>query len=63
MRNCVDWPSAEKLFREANRILIEEAPAIFIFDQPNRHIIREDIKGYVDNPAYAYVVFLYQLTR
>ncbi|MFO1351710.1 MAG: ABC transporter substrate-binding protein [Gammaproteobacteria bacterium] len=62
-KSGVDWPSAEKLFREANRILIEEAPAIFIFDQPNRHIIRENIKGYVDNPAYSYVVFVYQLSR
>ncbi|MFO1349529.1 MAG: hypothetical protein U1F68_02120 [Gammaproteobacteria bacterium] len=49
--------------QEANRMLIDDAPAIFIFDQPNRHVIRENLKGYVDNPAYAWVVFVYPLTR
>ncbi|MFO1349525.1 MAG: ABC transporter substrate-binding protein [Gammaproteobacteria bacterium] len=62
-KSGVDWPNAEKMFQEANRMLIDDAPAIFIFDQPNRHVIRENLKGYVDNPAYAWVVFVYPLTR
>ncbi len=58
-----DKAKAEEMFKQANSMLIDNAAALFFFDQSNIHVIRDDIKGYVDNPAYPHVVFVYQLTR
>jgi len=58
-----DRAEAERLFIQAQEILIEDAAAMFFYDLPNDHEIRSDIKGYVDNPAYPHVVFVYKLTR
>jgi len=58
-----DRAEAERLFIEAQKMLIENADAVFFYDVANTHILRSDIKGYVDNPAYPHVVFFYQLSR
>ncbi|NPA90949.1 MAG: ABC transporter substrate-binding protein [Chloroflexi bacterium] len=58
-----DRKKAEELFIEAQKILIDDAVALFFYDVQNIHVARADIKGYVDNPAYPHVVFAYQLTR
>ena len=42
---------------------IEDAAAVFMLDLPNVHVIRSDLKGYVDNPAYGHVVFVSQLSK
>ena len=60
---ATDRAESERLFIEAQEILIEEAAAMFFYDLPNDHEIRSDIKGYVDNPAYPHVIFVYKLTR
>ena len=41
----------------------ETAAAVFMLDQPNVHIIRADIKGYADNPAYGHITFVNELSR
>jgi len=58
-----DREAATNMFIEAQQILIEDAAAIFAYDLANTHVVRADIKGYVDNPAYSHVVFAYQLSR
>lgn len=58
-----DRPRAEALFIEAQRKVIEDAAAIFMLDQPNVHVIRSDIKGYADNPAYGHITFVNELSR
>ncbi|MGQ3291635.1 MAG: hypothetical protein ACT6U0_05400, partial [Shinella sp.] len=58
-----DRPRAEALFIEAQRKVIEDAAAVFMLDQPNVHIIRSDIKGYADNPAYGHVALINELSR
>ena len=60
---AIDRPASERLFIEAQEILIEDAAAVFFYDLPNDHEIRSDIKGYVDNPGYPHVAFVYDLTR
>jgi peptide/nickel transport system substrate-binding protein len=60
---ATDRAESERLFIEAQEILIEEAAAMFFYDLPNDHEIRSDIKGYVDNPAYPHIIFVYKLTR
>lgn len=54
---------AEEMFVEAQQMLYEDAPAVPIFDQENIHLVREDVEGYEDNPAYSHVVFFYELRR
>jgi peptide/nickel transport system substrate-binding protein len=58
-----DKAKAEEMFIEAQQILYQDTPAVPIFDQENIHVIRSDIKGYDDNPAYPHVVFFYELSR
>jgi ABC-type transport system substrate-binding protein len=58
-----DRPQAEELFIQAQEILIDDAVSLFFYDLAPIHPIRADIKGYVDNPAYPHVVFVYDLTR
>lgn len=54
---------AETLFIEAQEILVDNADSLFVTDLDNIHVLRSDIKGYVDNPAYQHSVFWYDLTR
>jgi peptide/nickel transport system substrate-binding protein len=51
------------MFIEAQEMLLEDATGIFVLDVPDVHVIRSDITGYVNNPAYAHVVFWYDLRR
>ena len=59
----VDREQATQDFIEAQKMLIDEAAAIFILDLPDVHVVRDDISGYVNNPAYPHVVFWYDLRR
>lgn len=58
-----DREQAEEMFVEAQKMLADDAVALFYYDVANTHLARSDIEGYVDNPAYPHVVFVYQLTR
>ena len=58
-----DRAKAETMFIEAQRMLITDAAAVFIVDKPNIHVIRSDVKGYADNPAYGHIVFVNDLSR
>jgi peptide/nickel transport system substrate-binding protein len=58
-----DLPRAEAMFIEAQRMLIGDAAAVFMIDLPNVHVLRADVKGFVDNPAYAHVVFVNELSK
>jgi len=58
-----DKAEAEQMFVEAQKMLYRDTPAIPIFDQENIHVVRSDIKGYEDNPAYPHVIFFYELSR
>lgn len=58
-----DIAQAADLFITAQDLLIDDAAAIFMFDQSHNHILSSDIQGFVDNPAYPHVPFVYDLTR
>jgi peptide/nickel transport system substrate-binding protein len=59
----VDINAAAEMFIEAQEMLLEDATGIFVLDVPDVHVIRSDITGYINNPAYAHVVFWYDLRR
>ncbi|KAA3658838.1 MAG: hypothetical protein DWQ04_23965 [Chloroflexi bacterium] len=58
-----DQAEATELFGQAQEILVDDAAAMFFYDLANTHLARSDIKGFVDNPAYPHVVFVYDLSR
>jgi peptide/nickel transport system substrate-binding protein len=58
-----DIEQASEMFGQAQQMLIDDTAAIFIVDLPDIHVIRSDISGYVNNPAYPHVVFWYELRR
>jgi peptide/nickel transport system substrate-binding protein len=60
---ATDRAESERLFIEAQEILIEDAAAAFFYDLPNDHELRSDIKGYADNPAYPHIIFVYKLWK
>lgn len=59
----IDRNAAAKKYIEAQKILIEEAPAIFAYDKQNVRVLNKTFKGYKDNPAYPHVVFFYDTYR
>lgn len=58
-----DRPAAMEKFVAANTMLVDDAAAIFVFDQQNIHVVRSDLKDFVDNPAYPHVLFAYDVSR
>lgn len=59
----VSIEQASDMFKQAQEMLVEDAAAIFIVDLPDIHVIRDNITGYVNNPAYPHIVFWYDLRR
>jgi peptide/nickel transport system substrate-binding protein len=60
---ATDRAESERLFIEAQEMLVEDAAAAFFYDLPNDHELRSDIKGYADNPAYPHIIFVYKLSK
>ena len=58
-----DKDLAAKISVDIQRILVEEAPAIFAFDKQYAKATHSSFKGYKENPAYANVVFFYDTYR
>jgi peptide/nickel transport system substrate-binding protein len=51
------------MITQAQQKLVQDAPAIFFFDQEYTRAKRTNLMGYVDNPVYAHVVFWYDCYR
>jgi peptide/nickel transport system substrate-binding protein len=58
-----DKTKASALFGKAQQMLADDSAAIFVVDLPNVHAIRDNLTGFVDNPAYPHIVFWYDLKR
>ncbi len=58
-----DREQATEMFIDAQKMLVDDAVAIFLYDVANTHLARTDIQGFVDNPAYPHVTFVYDLSR
>ena len=48
------------MFHQAQEILIEESPAIFVYDTKSMIVTHKSLKGFKDNPAYSNVVFFHE---
>jgi peptide/nickel transport system substrate-binding protein len=58
---ATDPTTSLQKYKQAQEMLINDCPSAFLYDLENTHVIRKDISGYVDNPAYPHVVFYYEL--
>ena len=58
-----DRAAATAKFQEAQRLLNDDAAGVFMVETPDVHVIRADVKGYQNNPAYPHVVFWHDLSR
>ncbi len=59
----VSQEEAAKKFIEAQKIIIEDSPAILLFCDMYVKAALTTLKGYKDNPAYATAVYFYELSR
>lgn len=59
----IDRDKAARLYCDAQNILVDDAVALFIWDQMYRRAKQRSLKGYNDNPAYPHVVFFYEVYR
>ncbi|MEE9599379.1 MAG: ABC transporter substrate-binding protein [Anaerolineales bacterium] len=58
-----DPAEAQAMYEAAIDILVEQAPSIWPRDILGLTVIRSDIQGYVNNPAYNLIYDFYQFTR
>ncbi|HJW76924.1 MAG TPA: ABC transporter substrate-binding protein [Thermoleophilia bacterium] len=56
----VDREKAAQMFIDAQEYLIEQATAVFPFDQQYAFVVSKQFGGFVSNPSYAHVVFFYE---
>lgn len=60
---AIDIVKAEKEFIDSQELLMEDNPAIFMYDKNIAWVESQTLKGHVDNPSYPFVVFFYDCYR
>jgi peptide/nickel transport system substrate-binding protein len=58
-----DAAAARALYAQAQKILVEEAPSVYLFDVELPVFMRNELKGYVINPSYPRVPFFYDMYK
>ena len=58
-----DGAQAQSLYSKAQKMLIEDAPSIYLFDQELAVYKRKELKGFVINPNYPRVPFWYDMHK
>ena len=58
-----DAKKAKALYAKASKMLVEDAPSIFLFDVERAVYKRAELKGYVINPNYPRVPFFYNMYK
>lgn len=53
--------TALQMYNEAQVVLINQAPGVFIFDEDYVYVVNSQVKGFSYNAAYTTVVFFYNL--
>ena len=58
-----DADQAKALYAKAQKILVEEAPTVYLMDVELPVFMRKELKGYVINPSYPRVPFFYEMHK
>ena len=59
----IDRQKAAQTYIDAQKILIDQAVAVFPFDEKYTFVLNKSFKGFVPNPSYAHVVWFYDCYR
>lgn len=59
--SATDRPAAIDLYSQVQTQLLHDSPALFLGTQTYERVMQKSVGGYVDNPAYPSVVFVYGL--
>ena len=62
-KSAINIEEAEQDFIKSQEILLEDIPALFIYDKSVVWVKSPTLKGHEDNPSYPFVVFFYDLYR
>ena len=62
-QSALDQAAASAQYIAAQRMLADDAAAIYTLDFPELNIIAGDIQGFVTNPAYSHLVIWYDVRR
>lgn len=60
---AVSQGESKALYSEAQSLLIEDAPSVFLFDVTEAVFKRNEVKGYTINPNYPRVPFFYDMYK
>jgi len=60
-KETTDFNRRVELYRRAQRIVVEDAPAIFLYDEPELLTYRSWVKGYYFNPCYVGCIDFYTI--
>ena len=58
-----DGATAKALYSKAQKMMVEDAPSIFLFDVKRPVFKRKELKGLVFNPNYSRVLFWYNMHK
>lgn len=58
---ATDRERALRMYREMQEILLEDMPALYLYNQNYQHTMLASVGGYRINPAYPNVVFAYEV--
>lgn len=61
--SATDRDTAIEMYKQAQQILYEDAPAITAYDLDYVHCYNKTFEGFVSNPCYPYTVFFYECSR
>jgi peptide/nickel transport system substrate-binding protein len=59
---ATDREQAEQIYRDLQEQVIEDVPAIPLFETLYQRAMLDEVGGFVENPAYPNVVFVHELT-
>jgi peptide/nickel transport system substrate-binding protein len=59
--SATNRPKAIQLYTQIQTTLLKDSPALFLGTQTYERAMQKSVGGYVDNPAYPSVVFVYSL--
>ena len=60
--SATNRPKAIQLYSQIQTTLLKDSPALFLGTQTYQRAMQKSVGGFVDNPAYPSVVFVYSLT-
>lgn len=60
---ATDRDAAAAVYRKAQEQILEDSPYVFLYDMKNVRVMNSSVKNFVDNPAYPYVIPVYDLYR